>query len=126
MRCHSHAGCCRDMGLSAHAIISGGTDYPHDPEGFLRCVAVSRDAPEHMRSRSPEWSALVDHWQELIDLVESERDSGRAPRTYARMRELCSPGMAVGAEKRADPRMLMPQKGGRGHGHGNGNMFGAP
>lgn len=88
MRCHGHAGCCHEMGLSAHAIVSGGTDHPHDPDDLLRCLVVSPGAPERMRTRSPEWAALVDHWQELRDLVEVEKPTGRAPRTFARMREL--------------------------------------
>ena len=88
MRCHSHTGCCREMGLSVHAIISGGTDHPHDPDDLLRCLAVSPAAPEHMRTRSPEWAALVDHWDELRNLVEDEKPTGRAPRTYRLMREL--------------------------------------
>lgn len=86
--CHSHTDCCHTLGLSAHAIISGGTDHPHDPSDLLRCLNVSRCAPKHMRSRSLEWAALVDHWDELRDLVEAEKPTGRAPRTYARMREL--------------------------------------
>lgn len=88
MMCHSHIGCCHEMGLSAHAIVSGGIDHPHDPEDLIRCLAVSPAAPKHMRTRSPEWAALVDHWQELRDLVEVEKPTGRAPRTYARMRDL--------------------------------------
>jgi hypothetical protein len=85
-------GYCSAMGLSAYAIISGGTDHPHDPGDFLRCLAVSRAAPEHMRDRSPEWSTLVDHWHELTELVESEKGFGRCPRTYARMSELLTHG----------------------------------
>jgi hypothetical protein len=41
-----------------------------------------------MLGRSPEWTALVEHWQELAELLAQEHPSGSAPRTYARMREL--------------------------------------
>lgn len=84
---------CLQLGLSARAILYGGNDHPHDPGDFNRCLKVSWDTPEHMRDRSPHWSALVDHWVELRDLLESERsrDDGRAPATYKRMQELLRP-----------------------------------
>jgi hypothetical protein len=77
-------------GLSAYAIVHGGTDYPHDPGDLGRCLQVSPSAPKHMRTVSPVWAALVDHWQELADTFADEKTegTGRAPRTYARMREL--------------------------------------
>jgi hypothetical protein len=75
-------------GLSAYAIKHGGMDYPHDPSDFCRCLHVSPFAPSHMRGRSPEWDALVAHWDELADMLGEEHPSGNAPRTYARMKEL--------------------------------------
>ena len=41
-----------------------------------------------MAAVSPQWTALVDHWDELAALYDNEVRSGRAPRCYARMREL--------------------------------------
>lgn len=75
-------------GLSAYAILHGGSHHPHDPSDLCRCLRVSPNAPTHMRERSPEWAALVDHWDELADMLAEEHPAGTAPRTYARMREL--------------------------------------
>jgi len=75
-------------GLSAYAILHGGHDYPRDPADLCRCLKVSPSAPEHMRGRSPEWAALVDHWDELAALMKGEHPSGSGPKTFARMREL--------------------------------------
>ena len=86
----THTGCCHEIGLSAHAILCGGSDYPHDPDDLLRCLKVSPFPPLHMRTRSPEWAALVDNWQKLADMVETEQPTGHAPRTYRLMRELIS------------------------------------
>lgn len=85
---HPLTGVESSHGLSAYAIRKGGTDYPHDPADLCRCLKVSPEAPEHMRSRSPEWAALVDHWEELAELLREEHPSGWAPKTYARMKEL--------------------------------------
>lgn len=94
---HSHPNCqCAGQftgvapayGLSAFAIKHGGTDHPLDPSDLCRCLHVSPFPPDHMRGLSPEWDALVDHWFELSDLLAEEHSTGRAPRTYARMKEL--------------------------------------
>lgn len=86
MNCCYSGQCCRSMGLSAHAIVHGGMDYPHDSGDFHRCLKVSWNPPDHMRWRSRHWAVLVDHWVELRDLLESERPWGKA--TYDRMQEL--------------------------------------
>ena len=43
-----------------------------------------------MRGVSPAWDMLVDHWAELVAMLEEELVEGpqRAQRTYGRMREL--------------------------------------
>jgi hypothetical protein len=88
-RCSTQwTGVAPAYGLSAYAIRHGGTEYPLDPSDFCRCLHVSPFAPEHMRDRSPEWTALVDHWDELSDMLREEHSTGTAPRTYARMKAL--------------------------------------
>lgn len=43
-----------------------------------------------MRGVSSAWDMLVDHWAELVAMLEEELSAGsqRAQRTYSRMREL--------------------------------------
>lgn len=92
MKLH-HDGDCHGMGLSAHAIRYGGVDHPHDPGDLNRCLKVASGPPEHMRGRSREWNVLLDHWDEIVDLLDNEkkwRDDGRAPKTFARIQELLS------------------------------------
>lgn len=77
-------------GLSAYAITHSAVEphYPHDPSDLCRCLYVSPTAPTHMRSRSPIWNVLVEHWEELATLLKEEHRDGRALRTCARMKEL--------------------------------------
>ena len=93
MSCHCN------LGLSAKAIAyAGHIDHPHDPADLKRCVdycfTAGIDTTElrrRMGGRSPEWDALLPHWNELAGLLADEMDvrtDGRAPATYARMREL--------------------------------------
>lgn len=84
------SGGCDVAGLSARAILHGGTHHPHDPSDLLRCLTVSPTAPHHMSACSAEWSTLVAHWDELAALLRTEMTDGaeRAPKTYARMRQL--------------------------------------
>jgi hypothetical protein len=83
-----YTGSVPERGLSAYAIKRGGKDHPHDPSDLCRCLYVSPSAPTHMQERSPQWAALVDHWDELADLLAEEHPNGSAPKTYARMQEL--------------------------------------
>lgn len=100
-----------ERGLSSEAMFSRFTgicvntrgDYPHDPGDFRRCERLLREVPifrlqlSEMKDVSAEWSILVDHWDELVALAESEVPGcfgaqvdrrARAPLTYARMNEL--------------------------------------
>lgn len=95
---------CVATGMSSHAIArafghctSGGFDHPHDPSDLSRCVAyctetgITTDAlRKRMATVSDSWHALVDHWDDLVLLMDAERaeGTGRAPRTYRRMCEL--------------------------------------
>lgn len=85
------------LGLSAQAIrdhqlgIASGSGvvlHPVDVDDLCRCVDVSPAPPVHMRGVSPQWTVLVENWAELADLLGRERDSGIAPRTSARLREV--------------------------------------
>lgn len=71
-------------------------DIPHDPSDFRRCLLLLEYIPE-WRSRLPEvaeifpkWKPIVDAWDELEYLYEQERhnEDGKAPKLYARMKEL--------------------------------------
>jgi hypothetical protein len=100
-----------ERGISSEAIVShltgarvgrnyGFGDHPYDPGDFRRCEKLLRQVPfarvalPQMATRSPEWAALVDHWEELVALMEEEAPGvfdnchGSAPRTYARMQAL--------------------------------------
>ena len=83
-----------------------GYPYPHDPDDLRRCLLLLRDVPDvasrigEMASCSPQWAALVGAWGELSVLFSAELPSSqwehpprgaKAPKTYARMRELLDP-----------------------------------
>ena len=85
------------MTLVAH--LSGVTPasrvyYPADPDDLGRCIRLLALMPEYrarlpeMADVSPVWRALVEHWDELEQLYDSEAHTGRAPQCYNRMREL--------------------------------------
>ncbi len=54
-------------------------DYPHDSNDFGRCILLYRMAPEtteglaRLAAISNQWKRLSDHWNELIDLLGSDR-----------------------------------------------------
>ena len=72
-----------------------GIHYPHDPSDFGRCVGLLDAVPE-LRPHLPElteghggaWARLVAVWDELEALYREELPTGKAPRLYARMREM--------------------------------------
>lgn len=75
------------------------TDHPHDPADLNRCLLLIEMAPEIgaklpvMRAVSPQWAALVDHWDDLVASFHDEAGlnwskAESAPRTYAMMRKL--------------------------------------
>jgi hypothetical protein len=73
-----------------------GLEHPHDPSDLNRCVELMKTAPEikeefyRMKEVSNIWSVLVDHWDELVLLMEKEKEqnNGRCTKTYQRMKEL--------------------------------------
>lgn len=109
-----------ERGISSEAIVSRltgvpvgqwhGSSNPWDPSDFRRCelllrrVPLARMALPMMRDVSPTWARLVDAWDDLVALAESEIPgvfdgpwrSGEARRTYAEMQRLIDDG--VGCE----------------------------
>jgi len=99
-----------ERGLSSETIVAHVTGVPVvrwpseplDPADFWRCERLIRAVPlvrlalSSMRPVSPVWARLVDAWDELVELGESEAPGmfdtaepfGRAPLMYARMRDL--------------------------------------
>lgn len=84
----SDAMCMRLFG-----VPEAGKDHPHDPDDLRRCVEFleqtsSSDMVHGMRVVSPQWAALVDHWDELVGLLRQEMadPKGRARQTYERMK----------------------------------------
>lgn len=67
---------------------------PADPADFGRCYRLLKIMPawrgrlSEVAARYPEWTGLVDAWDELTALYEEELPLKRAPKLYARMQEL--------------------------------------
>lgn len=68
--------------------------YPRDPSDFKRCVELLKAVPSFrerldlMKGVSNKWAVLVEHWDELENLLNEEIKNRSAPKTYARMKEL--------------------------------------
>ena len=97
-----------DRGISSNAMVevfegfplglinssSPFGTYPHDPSDFNRCYKLLEEVPGYreqlpkMRWRSRTWKVLVEHWSELEELLLEERETGKCPKLYKRMREL--------------------------------------
>ena len=82
----------------AVAAVGGVPDssYPHDPADLLRCLGLYKAAPE-IRLAFPQiakincyWNALIENWDEAIELLEEEvaLKKGVAPKTYAFMKKI--------------------------------------
>lgn len=107
-----------DTGLSskclAATIMSNGktanikayeaSQHPLDGSDLNRCVKLLRQVPEMrehlsiMRPVSKYWEVLVDHWDELEELLDNELIANKKPgssslkgSTYKRMKELYAP-----------------------------------
>ena len=98
-----------DTGSSSKAIWAhmmgiekrgAAADYPRDPDDFGRCYRLLALLPlwrlriGEMARYGPAWAVLAGAWDELTALWEeeigpgAERRYGRAPKLYARMKEL--------------------------------------
>lgn len=99
--------CLHHLGMSARAIAGAGVDHPHDPGDLLRCVNYCRqagldtaDLRRRMAGRSVEWDRLLPEWDNLVTLLEHEKDTrtdGTAPRTYREMKRVLASGTACAA-----------------------------
>lgn len=73
---------------------AGCSDAPRDPSDFRRClrmfdmVPIARQYVHLMRDVSPAWMRISDRWEELEDLYREEAPTGKAPRTYERLKAL--------------------------------------
>lgn len=90
----------RGRGVSAMAIFAVMTGkrpdddicYPHDDGDLGRCIGLLRLIPEwrrrldEMKPLGAEWSALVEHWEELEAL-----HKGDCKAVYRRMRDILDP-----------------------------------
>jgi len=94
------AHCGISSATIAH-VLGGGplldpfrADAPYDPSDFERCRRVVdifpgwRERLGEVADRYPIWRGIVDAWDELVALLDEERPSGRAPKLYARIKQL--------------------------------------
>jgi len=92
-----------DHGMSSCAIAwhCAGVGWPEnytpcDPSDFLRCYRLLQAVPElrrrlgRMRKVSAAWGRVVDHWDELEELLREEiaNPNSNAPKLFKRMHEL--------------------------------------
>ncbi len=99
-----------ETGISSEAIackMSGMNNdrtytHPLDPDDFKRCLKLVNRIPEirtrldEMRSVSPYWNALIEHWKEVEDSFMSEVPEWltgheyhkKATQTYALMEKI--------------------------------------
>lgn len=93
----------RSSNAMAHHMLGAGSRgatpydlmaHPIDPDDFGRCHRLleadpgSREQLYKMRRVSSVWARLVDAWDELTALYLEELPTGKAPKLYARMKEI--------------------------------------
>ena len=87
-----------------NALTSGGLSHPSDPDDFKRCEKLLRQCTElradlwRMKGITPAWGPLVERWDNIVELFESEvpgvLDCGEWPfrvpatKTYELMKSL--------------------------------------
>lgn len=96
----SEAIAYRMLGHSPEEVIQlagrGFPTHPNDPDDFRRCHLLIQRVPgihaklDLMRDISPVWSALVDHWDELTNMLEDAlaSEAKTAPEMYEKMKSL--------------------------------------
>lgn len=70
--------------------------HPYDPDDFRRCYLLLKAVPQWkeklflMKEVSPVWSRLVNHWNDLTDMLEKAMalPDGKAPEMYDLMKKL--------------------------------------
>jgi hypothetical protein len=91
--------------LDRCAFLRAGLDFdldhagvPQDPDDFGRCSRLLALIPEfrprlaEVAVALPQWSALVEVWDELEALYKEEAPTGKAARLYLRIQELVEEG----------------------------------
>lgn len=71
-------------GLKYHnkLVSMSHQSHPHDNSDFVRCmkfiaaVPEAKDRLEQMKSVSPEWENLINHWQEIEQLIKVNNQDG--------------------------------------------------
>jgi hypothetical protein len=68
--------------------------HPLDPDDFRRCHLLLEVVPElreemhRMKAVSPVWSALVDNWEKLTEMLKEQMETGKPNGMYEFMKEL--------------------------------------
>ena len=89
------------MAFCAVGIEYDRVDHPYDPADFNRClllvgqIPAIRDAFSKIAKLSPQWAAVIQHWDELEALFIKEvglnwERGASAPKTYERMGTILS------------------------------------
>lgn len=92
----SEAMACAVSGMMPNPKGTHFGNHPHDPDDLNRCIKFldavpeARDHLDKVAVLSKTWAALVGNWSELEALLREEVPTGigRAPKTYARMKQL--------------------------------------
>lgn len=89
----SNAMCKRFFGLPT----DGGIAHPQDPADLRRCLVFLDSVGAHdnislMQDVSPQWAALMNGWEKLTAQFAAESGQKSAPKTYALMQRLLTPG----------------------------------
>jgi len=90
-----------DVGISSCAIawalggtsLMSGHEPPSDPSDFGRCLRLVRlmgwrHELGRVSKRWPEWAGIVDAWDELEALYDTEEPTGKCPKLYERMQAI--------------------------------------
>ena len=83
------------LGLKRN-IYGSRFDAPSDPSDLKRCMLLVEEIPEikdafpAIAEECKQFAPIIDEWDSLISLLKKEisLDTGRAPETYKRMKEL--------------------------------------
>lgn len=68
--------------------------HPQDPDDFRRCYLLLQAVPQwkndlqKLKSLSPVWDKLVDHWDKLTELLEDQLKNKKANGMYELMKSL--------------------------------------
>lgn len=88
------------INLLCNQRIKGASDHPWDPSDFRRCLLLLKTVPEFkekislMADVSETWARIVNHWDEIEQVLLSECFSSsdyrfnNAPKTYALMKQI--------------------------------------